>query len=78
MKVWTAFKSTSWSFCEYGDEPLVSWKLSNCQLCSVFCAMEFFGPNIFQVIKWRGIIWVGHTAHMVEMRGAYKVLVGKP
>jgi len=30
------------------------------------------------VIKSRIIIWVEHTAHMVERRGAYKVLVGKP
>jgi len=41
--------------------------------------MEFFGQNIILVIKSRIIIiWVGHTAHMVERRGAYKVLVGKP
>ena len=70
--------STSWNFCEYGDEPLISWKLRNYQLHSVFCAMEFFGPNIIQVIKSRIIIWVQHAAHMVEKRGAYKVLVGKP
>jgi hypothetical protein len=30
------------------------------------------------VIKSRIIIWVGHTAHMVERRRAYKVLVAQP
>jgi len=30
------------------------------------------------VIKSRRIRWVGHVAHMVERRGVYRVLVGKP
>jgi len=39
--------------------------------------VEFLGPNIIGVIKSRRVIWVGQTSHMVERRGAYKVLVGK-
>ena len=31
-----------------------------------------------RVIKSRRMRWAGHVAHMVEERGAYKVLVGKP
>ena len=30
------------------------------------------------MIKSRRIRWAGHVAHMVEERGAYSVLVGKP
>jgi hypothetical protein len=35
-------------------------------------------PNIVRVIKSRRMRWVGHVAHMVEGRGAYRVLVGRP
>ena len=31
-----------------------------------------------RVIKSRRMRWGGHVAHMVEERGAYRVLVGKP
>jgi len=30
------------------------------------------------VIIPRRMRWVGHVAHMVEMKNAYKILVGKP
>ena len=35
-------------------------------------------PNIVRVIKSRRMRWAGHVAHMWEVRGAYRVLVGKP
>jgi len=34
-------------------------------------------PNIIQVIRLRRMGWAGHVAHIVERRGAYRVLVGK-
>ena len=33
---------------------------------------------IVQVIKSRGMMWAGHVARIVERRGVYKILVGKP
>jgi hypothetical protein len=30
------------------------------------------------VIKSKKMRWVGHAAHIVEMRSAYRILVGKP
>jgi hypothetical protein len=38
----------------------------------------YSSTNIIWVIKSRRMRWVGHVAHMGEMRGAYRVLVGKP
>ena len=35
-------------------------------------------PNIVRVIKSRRMRWAGHVASMVEEKGAYRVLVGKP
>ena len=35
-------------------------------------------PSIIQVIISRRMRWVGHVAHMVEWRGAYRILSGKP
>jgi hypothetical protein len=37
----------------------------------------YSSPNIIWVIKSRKVKCVGHTAHMGERRGAYRVLVGK-
>ena len=37
----------------------------------------YSSPNIVWVIKWR-MRWAGHAARMVERRGVYRVLVGKP
>ena len=31
-----------------------------------------------RVIKWRRIRWAGHVARMGEVKGVYRVLVGKP
>jgi hypothetical protein len=35
-------------------------------------------PNIIRVIKSRILRWAGHVACMVERRGAYRALVGRP
>jgi len=34
--------------------------------------------NIVRVIKSRRMRWAGHVARMVEERGMYRVLLGKP
>jgi len=38
----------------------------------------YSSPDIFRVIKSRRMRWAGHVAHMVERRGLYRVLVGRP
>ena len=38
----------------------------------------YSSPNIMRVIKSRRMSWAGHVARVVEERGAYRVLVGKP
>ena len=38
----------------------------------------YSSPNIVRVIKLRRMRWAGHVARMVEERGVYRVLVGKP
>jgi len=38
----------------------------------------YFSPNIVRVIKSRRMRWAGHVVRMVEERGVYRVLVGKP
>ena len=38
----------------------------------------YSSPNVVRVIKSRIMRWAGHVASMVEMRGVYRVLVGKP
>jgi hypothetical protein len=35
-------------------------------------------PNILRVVKSRRMRWAGHVAHMGEVRGVQRVLVGKP
>jgi hypothetical protein len=35
-------------------------------------------PSIIRVIKARRMRWVGHVACIGEVRGAYKILVGRP
>jgi hypothetical protein len=34
-------------------------------------------PNVINVVKLK-MRWVGHVAHMEEMRNAYKIVVIKP
>jgi len=56
------------------DELKREWrKLHNEELNDVYSL-----PNIFRVIKSRRMRWAVHVARMVERRGVYRVLVGKP
>jgi len=56
------------------DEVTGEWRrLHNEELNDLYCS-----PNIVRVIKWRRMRWAGHVARMVEKRGVYRVLVGKP
>jgi hypothetical protein len=48
-------------------------KLHNEELNDLYSA-----PNNVRVIKSRRMRWAGHVARMVEGRGVYRVLVGKP
>jgi hypothetical protein len=48
-------------------------KLHNKELYALYSS-----PDIIRVIKSRRLRWAGHVACMVEMRGAYGVLVVKP
>jgi hypothetical protein len=38
----------------------------------------YFSPKVTRVIKLRKLRWVGHVAHMGEIRKAYKILFRKP
>jgi hypothetical protein len=42
------------------------------ELNDLYCS-----PNIVRVMKSRRMRWAGHVAHMREMRGVYRGLVGK-
>ena len=56
------------------DEVIGEWKkLHNDVLNDLYCS-----PNIVRVIKSRKMRWVGHIAHMGEVRGMHRILVGKP
>jgi len=56
------------------DEVTGEWRrLHNEELNDLYAL-----PNIVRVIKSRRMRWAGHVAHMVEERGVYRVLVGKP
>jgi hypothetical protein len=56
------------------DEATGEWRrLHNKELYALYSS-----PNIIRVIKSRRLRWAGHVACMGEMRGAYRVLVGKP
>jgi len=55
----------------------------SCHLITVlktifFDRSTYSSPNIMRVIKSRRMRWAGHVARMVEERGMYRVLVGKP
>ena len=57
-----------------GEEVTGEWrKLHNEDLIDLYSS-----PNIMPVIKSRRMRWAGHVARMVEWRGIYRVLVGKP
>ena len=56
------------------DEVTGEWrKLYNEELNDLYSL-----PNIIEVIKLRRMRWAGHVAHMVERRGACRVLVENP
>jgi hypothetical protein len=56
------------------DEITGEWrKLHNEELRDLYSL-----PNIVRVVKSRRIRWAEHVAHMVEGRGVYRVLVGRP
>jgi hypothetical protein len=51
-----------------------SWrKLHNDELHSLYSS-----PKIVRMIKLRWMRWAGHIPRMVEGRGVYRVLVGRP
>ena len=55
------------------DERTVEWrKLQKAELSELYSS-----PNI-RVIKSRRMKWAGHVARMVESRGVYRILMGKP
>ena len=56
------------------DEVIGKWrKLHNEELNGLYCS-----PSTVWVIKSRRMRWAGHVTRMGEMRGVYRVLVGKP
>jgi hypothetical protein len=56
------------------DEVTGEWrKLHNEELNDLFSS-----PNVDQVIRSRRIGWDGHVARMGDIRGVYRVLMGKP
>jgi len=56
------------------DEVAGEWRrMHNEELNDLYCS-----PNIVRVIKSRRMRWAGHVALMVEERGVYRLLVGKP
>jgi hypothetical protein len=56
------------------DEVAGEWRrMHNEELNDLYCS-----PNIVWVIKSRRMRWAGHVARLVEERGAYTFLVGKP
>jgi hypothetical protein len=55
------------------DEVSGEWRrLHNVDLNDLYSS-----PNIIRVIKSRRMRWVGHVASMGEVRGAYRILVGR-
>jgi hypothetical protein len=54
------------------DEITREWRKLHEELHDLYSS-----PNIIRVIKSRGMRWAGHIAPLGEMRGAYRVFVGK-
>jgi len=56
------------------DEVMGEWRrLHNEELNDLYPS-----PNIVRVIKSRRMRWAGHVTRMVDERGVYRFLVGKP
>jgi hypothetical protein len=56
------------------DEVTGGWrKLHNEKLHGLY-----FSPGIVRVVKAKRMRWMGHVAHMGEVRGAFNILVGRP
>jgi hypothetical protein len=56
------------------DEATGEWRrLHNEELNDLYSS-----SNIIRVIKSRRMRWAGHVARVVEKRGAYRILVGRP
>jgi len=56
------------------DEGMGEWRrVHNKELNDLYSS-----PNIVRVLKSRRMRWAGHGACMGEVRGVYRVLVGKP
>ena len=54
------------------DEVMGEWRrLHNEELNDLYSS-----PNTVRVIKSRRMRWAGHVAHMGEVRGVYRVLLG--
>jgi hypothetical protein len=56
------------------EEVAGSWRRLHNEELHNLCA----SPNIFRVIRSRRLRWVKNAASMIDMRKAYKILVGKP
>jgi hypothetical protein len=56
------------------DEITGEWRRLHNEELNAQCS----SPTIIRVIKSRRMRWAGHVARMVEGRGAYRVLVGRP
>ena len=48
-------------------------RLHNEELNDLYCS-----PNIVRVIKSKRMRWAGHVTRVGELKGVYRVLVGKP
>jgi hypothetical protein len=55
------------------DEVTGEWRKLHNELSDLYSL-----PNIMRGVKSRRMRWAGHVARMVEGRGVYRVLVGKP
>jgi hypothetical protein len=56
----------------------VKTKIEKLHNINIFVWVLYSSPSIVRVIKARRVRWEGHVARMEEVRGAYKILVGKP
>jgi hypothetical protein len=56
------------------DEVRSDWRKRNTEeLTNLYSS-----PNVFRVIKVRRMRWAGHVTLMIESRGVYRVVEGKP